>query len=66
MSQVRVGLYKDNKEMRAFEFSGHGTDYLNWFTQERLIGDPYTDLSNTDPSSPRPNYFSIQGSVGWL
>ena len=66
MPQVRVTLYKDNVEKRMFEFNGEGTDYLNWFRQDRLLSDFYTDLSSTEPSNPGPSYFSIEGSVSLL
>ncbi|KAK7114311.1 uncharacterized protein [Littorina saxatilis] len=55
---VRVGLYTNNEEQRYFEFDGEGSNYLNWFSQDRLINSSYTDLSAT---MPLLKFFSIQG-----
>ncbi|XP_033633572.1 uncharacterized protein LOC117295114 [Asterias rubens] len=48
VQQIRLSLYKNGREVRRFIFNGVGSDRFNWFSRDRIIETPYTDMtSNT-------------------
>jgi hypothetical protein len=55
-----VGVYVSNEEKAFWVFDGTGSNYMNWFSQSRLLESSYTDISAT---TGNPNYFSIIGSA---
>ncbi|XP_078662610.1 uncharacterized protein LOC144906321 [Branchiostoma floridae x Branchiostoma belcheri] len=57
---VKVSLYsyKQGTEVRNLIFDGRNSDKLSWFSQERLISSPWTDLK-----TETTNYFSIPGDT---
>nr|XP_006812409.1 PREDICTED: uncharacterized protein LOC102807374 [Saccoglossus kowalevskii] len=57
IQQVKVSLYTAGEEVTYFIFDGTGSDKHNWFSQERLVDSPYSDLTSTTVT----NYFSIEG-----
>eukprot|EP00058_Branchiostoma_floridae_P021196 XP_002606686.1 hypothetical protein BRAFLDRAFT_72547 [Branchiostoma floridae] len=58
IKKVKVSLYtfSPNMETRDLIFNGTGSNKDNWFSKDRLISSPWTDLK-TEPT----NYFSIAG-----
>nr|KAG5692377.1 hypothetical protein BaRGS_007990 [Batillaria attramentaria] len=44
--------------MAYVEFNGRGSNYMNWFSRDRIISSSWTDL-RTQPQ----NYFSIEGTI---
>nr|KAG5702787.1 hypothetical protein BaRGS_001869 [Batillaria attramentaria] len=54
---VRLVLYENGTEKEHLAFSGTGSDYMSWFSQERLVESSWTDLKSTTGL----NYFSIAG-----
>ncbi|XP_078583890.1 uncharacterized protein LOC144866404 [Branchiostoma floridae x Branchiostoma japonicum] len=58
---VKVSLYSYSQgltEVRELIFNGKGSDKMNWFSQDRLISSPWTDLK-----TETTNLFSIPGEV---
>ncbi|KAK7477234.1 hypothetical protein BaRGS_00031545, partial [Batillaria attramentaria] len=55
---VRLSVYEHGREMAYVEFNGRGSNYMNWFSRDRIISSSWTDL-RTQPQ----NYFSIEGDV---
>eukprot|EP00058_Branchiostoma_floridae_P004971 XP_002590459.1 hypothetical protein BRAFLDRAFT_86325 [Branchiostoma floridae] len=57
---VKVSLYsyRQGTEVRELIFDGKGSDKMNWFSKERLISSPWTDLK-----TETTNIFSIPGEV---
>ncbi|CAH1250446.1 Hypp8858 [Branchiostoma lanceolatum] len=57
---VKVSLYtyRQGTEVRDLIFDGRDSDKLNWFSKERLISSPWTDLK-----TETTNLFSIPGEV---
>ena len=58
-SQARVALYKDGSELFSIMFDASSSNNQNWFTKDRVISSPWTDLK-----SNLPQYFSITGANG--
>nr|KAG5692375.1 hypothetical protein BaRGS_007988 [Batillaria attramentaria] len=54
--RVRVSVYLHGLEKQYVEFNGRGSNYLNWFSRDRIISSSWHDL-RTEPQ----NYFSIKG-----
>ncbi|XP_071179364.1 uncharacterized protein [Mytilus edulis] len=57
IDQVKVEVYKNGSVIAAFYFNGLGTNHINWFSKNNLLGTTYTDLTR----SSTVNYFSIEG-----
>ncbi|KAK7491335.1 hypothetical protein BaRGS_00017436, partial [Batillaria attramentaria] len=57
IDEVRLVLYENGTEKEHLAFSGTGSDYMSWFSQERLVESSWTDLKSTTGL----NYFSIAG-----
>ncbi|KAL9952126.1 hypothetical protein ACROYT_G039335 [Oculina patagonica] len=55
-SQAKVVLYERGVAKKELVFDASGTDKLNWFTVDKMISSPWTDVK----TEPR-NYFSIHG-----
>ncbi|KAK7480628.1 hypothetical protein BaRGS_00028100 [Batillaria attramentaria] len=53
---VRLTLYENGVQQRFVEFDGSGSNFLNWFTQARVVNSDWTDISNETA-----NFFSIAG-----
>ncbi|XP_038046844.1 uncharacterized protein LOC119721045 [Patiria miniata] len=45
VQQVRLSLYKEGQEVRRFIFDGRGSDRFNWFSPDRIMETPYTDMT---------------------
>ena len=43
-------------ELATFLFNGTGSNNLDWFSKERLLSSPYTDIKYESQ-----NYFSVEG-----
>ncbi|XP_022101932.1 uncharacterized protein LOC110985301 [Acanthaster planci] len=56
--RVKLSLYDSSGCRAELVFNGIGSDILNWFSKERLITSPWTDLKST-----KTNYFSIRGQT---
>ncbi|XP_078595012.1 uncharacterized protein LOC144872575 [Branchiostoma floridae x Branchiostoma japonicum] len=58
IKKVKLSLYtfSPKMEIRDLIFNGSGSNRYNWFSKDRLISSPWTDLK-TEPT----NYFSIVG-----
>ncbi|KAL9965640.1 hypothetical protein ACROYT_G029471 [Oculina patagonica] len=56
LTEARVVLYSDKAEVLSIVFNATDSDNENWFSYDRLIYSPWTDL-DTEPRL----YFSIQG-----
>ena len=52
-------LYEGADAKKELTFDASGTDKLNWFTVDKVVNYPWSDLK-TEPK----NYFSIQGWCG--
>ncbi|XP_076455552.1 uncharacterized protein LOC143290141 [Babylonia areolata] len=57
IEKVRVSVYHKGEEKMYLEFNGFNSTYLDFFSQDRLIGSSFIDLDINTPT----NYFSIQG-----
>lgn len=57
--EARVALYKDGSELFSIVFNASNSNNENWFTKNRVISSPWTDLK-----SNLPTYFSIPGAAG--
>ncbi|KAL9965637.1 hypothetical protein ACROYT_G029467 [Oculina patagonica] len=58
--EVRVALYKDQNEILSIVFNGSNSDNENWFSKDRILDSPWTDLINNPPTT----FFSIAGDSG--
>ncbi|XP_035700082.1 uncharacterized protein LOC118432567 [Branchiostoma floridae] len=56
VTKVKVSLVTQHQHTRDIIFNAHGSNRDNWFSKDRLISSPWTDLK-TAPA----NFFSIQG-----
>ncbi|XP_035676419.1 uncharacterized protein LOC118415740 [Branchiostoma floridae] len=56
VTKVKVTLVVQHQHTRDIIFNAHGCDMDNWFTKDRLLSSPWTDLK-TAPT----NFFSIRG-----
>ncbi|XP_025104273.1 uncharacterized protein LOC112570120 isoform X2 [Pomacea canaliculata] len=56
LEKVKVALYENGVEKAFMEFRGLDSNYLNWFSADRLLNSSWTDISG----SALP-YFSIFG-----
>ncbi|XP_071785301.1 uncharacterized protein [Asterias amurensis] len=59
IKQVKLSLYNQDGIQVELVFNGTDSDILSWFTQERLLSSPWSDLTPTVTA----NYFSIDGHV---
>ncbi|XP_031561822.1 uncharacterized protein LOC116297687, partial [Actinia tenebrosa] len=57
-TQVRLSLYKDKKEVVLLVFNATGSTKTNWFSRDRLLTSPWTDIH-----SQPVNVFSITGAI---
>ncbi|XP_035678126.1 uncharacterized protein LOC118416927 [Branchiostoma floridae] len=64
IKKVKVSLYtfSPNMETRDLIFNGTGSNKDNWFSKDRLISSPWTDLKTT-PIDENGYVFSIVGHV---
>ena len=53
-----MALYQQESEVLSLVFNATGSDNENWFSKNRLIQSPWTDLE-----SEQQNYFSLIGDL---
>ena len=53
-----MALYKQESEVLSLVFNATGSNSQNWFSKNRLIQSPWTDLE-----SEQQNYFSLIGDL---
>ncbi|XP_031557693.1 uncharacterized protein LOC116294272, partial [Actinia tenebrosa] len=58
-TQVRLSLYKNKTEVVRLVFNAKGSTKTNWFSRDRLLTSPWTDIH-----SQPVNHFSITGEIG--
>lgn len=54
--QVKLAVYEGGVEKAYMIFTGLGSNYINWFSADRLVESSWKDLK-----SSAHNYFSILG-----
>ena len=59
LSQVRVSLYKDGSEILSMVFDASNSDSENWFSKDRIIYVPWTDLR-----TEKTNVFDVNVCCG--
>ena len=57
--QVRVVLYSKGVELMAIKFDSTGSTLLNWFSVDRVLKSPWSDLKTENKL-----HFTINGSCG--
>ncbi len=59
-------MYLDGYEKMVMIFDGRGSDQMNWFSPDRLITSPWTDLPGSTQFNSGTGYtwFSIDGGHG--
>lgn len=57
--KVKLAVYHNRAEQHIVEFSGTGTDKMNWMSKNRITFSTYTDMT----SSQSYNFFGISGYV---
>ena len=53
-----MALYRNEHELLSIVFNATGSDRENWFSKNRLIQSPWTDLE-----TEQQNYFSVLGDL---
>jgi hypothetical protein len=48
LQQVMIKLYKEHNLEAFFQFSGAGTDRLNWLSRNNLMNSSYSDLPGSE------------------
>ncbi|WAR31315.1 YL-like protein [Mya arenaria] len=59
VNKVKVGLYKNNREVGYIIFNGVGSNYTNWFQSSRIMESTWSDLT----PAAMYNVFSIKGDL---
>ena len=54
-----MALYRNQTEILSILFDATDSDKENWYSKNRIIDSPWTDLN----SNPPPTYFSILGEA---
>ncbi|XP_062621811.1 uncharacterized protein LOC134283371, partial [Saccostrea cucullata] len=55
VNKVKLAVYKSSVEQKRIEFSGYGTNKMNWMSQHRISYSSYSDMHSWDAY----NYFGI-------
>ncbi|CAH1265728.1 Hypp3233 [Branchiostoma lanceolatum] len=55
VQEVTVELFENHNSVLKLVFDGKGTDHMSWFSPDKLLSAPWTDLD-------RPFFFSIKGA----
>lgn len=61
VEKVKVSVYTEGEEKVRLVFDGRGTDHLTFFTLDRLLVTPFTDLPSGYNPGHRGAFFSIAG-----
>lgn len=57
IDEIKLALYENGVEVEHVTFTGTGSDYMNWFSQSRIVESSWTDLK----TAQNVNIFSIAG-----
>ena len=57
---MRFSVFREGEEKQYVIFDGLGTDYVNWFSQDKILESSWTNLQHETY-----NYFSIEGYVSF-
>ncbi|KAK3591217.1 hypothetical protein CHS0354_003848 [Potamilus streckersoni] len=58
-SKVKVGIYKDGKEVHNITFNATGSNLTSWFSKERVLNTTYRGILTNNEF----NYFCLKGYV---
>ncbi|KAI8747940.1 hypothetical protein BgiBS90_033129 [Biomphalaria glabrata] len=56
IKEVKLAIYQNNVQVHYIIFNGQGSNYLNWFSQRRVLSSSWTDIKWKST-----NYFSVEG-----